>query len=126
MKPFFTLKVETEISSAHKLIGYDGDCARLHGHNWKIQVEVQCTELDAIGVGIDFKQLKLLLEEVTKPLDHQYLNEIPPFDKENPTAENFAKYVYEELDKKIQFKNCTLNAISIWETQRSEVRYGIS
>ena len=126
MSPFFTLKVETEISSAHQLVGYIGDCARLHGHNWRIRVEVIAQDLDDIGVAVDFKVLKSLLKEITSPLDHQNLNEIEPFNKINPTAENLAKYIFEEYKKVLNIKGVTLNAIIIYETPRSEVRYGIS
>lgn len=118
----YTLSVDKMISSAHKLNNYDGPCARVHGHNWKIQMVIQSKDIDNRGIAIDFNELDEKLWEVIGPFDHQLINSIPPFDKINPTAENLVKYIFEKLKNKFsgQFK---LKKVSVWETDASMVSY---
>ncbi len=123
MTAVYTLKVLNEISSSHVIEGHQGKCARLHGHNWKIEVEVECTELDPLGMGMDFAQLKDEVREVTEPLDHRHLNDLPGFKNCNPTAENVAAYVYKELGQRINRKDATVTAVTIWETSKASVCY---
>ena len=120
----YTLKVQVEISAAHSLRGYVGDCARVHGHNWKILAEIKTKQLNDIGIGIDFKELKKAMKEISDILDHQYINEIPPFDKINPTAENISKWFYDMLSEQINDDIVKLSSITIYETDRSSVKYG--
>ena len=89
----YTLKVLTDFSSAHTLRDYPGECSRLHGHNWKLEVEVTGRELDKIGMVLDFKTIRKHAKEVIADLDHHYLNDIQPFDTINPTAENIAAHI---------------------------------
>jgi 6-pyruvoyltetrahydropterin/6-carboxytetrahydropterin synthase len=96
----FVLKIVTDFGAAHSLRDYPGDCARLHGHNWGVEVSVEAQELDASGIAIDFREIKKQTKAIVKRLDHQYLNEIPPFDILNPTAENIAKYFYQAVASK--------------------------
>ena len=91
----FVLKIVTDFASAHSLRNYPGDCARLHGHNWQVEVSVCSNVLDDNGIAIDFREIKKQTKLVIKRLDHQYLNEIKPFDVLNPTAENIAKYFFD-------------------------------
>jgi len=119
----FTIKVKTEFSAAHALRDYPGDCARVHGHNWKVQAEIQTKQLNAIGIGIDFKDVKKAMGEIIGILDHQYINEIPPFDSINPTAENVVQWIFEQMDQQISDQNTRLVAMTIWETDRSSVTY---
>jgi 6-pyruvoyltetrahydropterin/6-carboxytetrahydropterin synthase len=93
MAAVYNLKVVSDFASAHTLRDYPGDCSRMHGHNWKVEVEVEATALDAVGMGIDFKDIKHAARELTGQLDHRYLNDIPPFDEVNPTAENIAAFL---------------------------------
>jgi 6-pyruvoyltetrahydropterin/6-carboxytetrahydropterin synthase len=93
----FVLKIVTDFASAHSLRNYPGDCARLHGHNWQVEVSVCSKVLDDNGIAIDFREIKKQTKLVIKRLDHQYLNEIKPFDVLNPTAENIAKYFFDEV-----------------------------
>ena len=90
----YRLKVLTEFASAHTLRDYPGACSRMHGHNWKVETEVEASALDEVGMAVDFKQMKAAAREVGERLDHRYLNELEPFDKINPTAENIAAYMY--------------------------------
>jgi len=88
MAALYTLKVLTEFASAHTLRNYPGACSRMHGHNWKVELEIQASTLNELGIAIDFKQMKQAANDVCDRLDHQYLNDIEPFNKINPTAEN--------------------------------------
>lgn len=123
MPGLYTLKVLNEISSSHVIEGHTGKCARLHGHNWKIEVEVACTRLDRLGMGMDFADFKEHVKVVTEPLDHRHLNDLPGFEQCNPTAENVAAYVYLEVGKRINREDVRVVAVTIWETSRASVRY---
>ena len=122
----YTLKIVSDFASAHSLRNYPGDCKRLHGHNWKVEVEVLATELDDVGMGIDFKAIKMATREVTDQLDHRYLNEIPPFDEINPTAENIAAVIYQRIGERLNNDRVCVKAVTIWETERACVRYSES
>ena len=119
----FVLKIVTDFASAHSLRDYPGDCARLHGHNWQVEVSVCSQVLDDSGIAIDFREIKKQTKLVVKRLDHQYLNEIKPFDVLNPTAENIAKYFFDEIALLITNKDVKVKEIMIWETPRSAVTY---
>ena len=119
----FVLKIVTDFASAHSLRDYPGDCARLHGHNWQVEVSVCSQVLDDSGIAIDFREIKKQTKLVVKRLDHQYLNEIKPFDALNPTAENIAKYFFDEIALLITNKDVKVKEVMIWETPRSAVTY---
>ena len=119
----FVLKIVTDFASAHSLRDYPGDCARLHGHNWQVEVSVCSQVLDDSGIAIDFREIKKQTKLVVKRLDHQYLNEIKPFDVLNPTAENIAKYFFDEITLLISNKDVKVKEVMIWETPRSAVTY---
>lgn len=123
MAPRYTAKIVTDFAAAHALRGYPGDCSRVHGHNWKVEVEVVATALDDIGMSLDFKLIKQATRELIGALDHQHLNEIPPFDQVNPTAENIAAYLYRNLSEQIASETVRVGAVTLWETERACVRY---
>ncbi len=123
MAAVYTLKVLADFGSAHSLRDYPGDCARLHGHNWKVEVEVLSRSLNELGIAIDFKRIKQVARDICGELDHRYLNEIPPFDKINPTAENIAAYLYGRIGEKINSESVQVAAITLWETDNASVRY---
>ncbi len=112
----FTLKVIKVFSAAHNLRQYKGKCEKLHGHNWKVEVEVQGKKLGKSGMLIDFHELKKKLEDILAELDHGYLNEIHPFDKINPTSENLAKYIFESLP-------CHPSKVTVWESDTACASY---
>lgn len=97
----FKISVTTKFAAAHQLRGYDGPCENLHGHNWLIKATVETDRLDDIGMAYDFKKLKSYMNEIVERLDHQFLNDIKPFDEINPTSENVAKYIFESLAEKL-------------------------
>jgi len=118
----YKLSVKTQISGAHSLRKYEGDCSRLHGHNWKIIIEVRCEQLDEIGMGIDFGRLTEISENISNRFDHRNINEIPPFDEINPTAENLARYFYTEAGKQLP-QGVNIAAVRLWETDDYMVEY---
>jgi len=119
----FVLKIVTDFASAHSLRNYPGDCSRLHGHNWGVEVMVYSSKLDETGIAIDFREIKKQTKVVAKRLDHQYLNEIKPFDALNPTAENIAKYFFDEVGLLINNQDVKVKEVTIWETPRASVTY---
>jgi 6-pyruvoyltetrahydropterin/6-carboxytetrahydropterin synthase len=119
----YQLKVVTDFASAHTLRDYPGACSRMHGHNWKVELEAVATRLDDVGMGIDFKVMKQAAREVSGRLDHQYLNDLEPFKKVNPTAENIAAYMYKEISAMINSDSIEVTALTLWETERACVRY---
>ena len=119
----YTLKIVTDFAASHALRNYEGACQRMHGHNWKVEVEVLATKLDDVGMGVDFKLIKKATNEVLDKLDHYHLNDIPPFDEINPPAENIAAYIYQNVGKIINKTHISVSAITVWETERACVRY---
>ena len=123
MSAIYTMRIVTDFSAAHLLRDYDGPCARLHGHNWKVEVEVTASALDELGMGVDFGVIKRHTREIIDRLDHRNLNEIPPFDERNPTAENIAAHLYQELGRRLDDERIRVAAVTLWETERASVRY---
>lgn len=118
----YKLSALLNFSSAHYLNNYEGDCARLHGHNWKVLVEVYADKLDSIGMGMDFKDLNDIAWKVIGKFDHQVINKVEPFNKINPTAENLARFFYDEIKKRLP-ANINLGKIGLWETDKYLVEY---
>jgi len=119
----YRLSIEHNISSAHQLRDYDGPCTRLHGHNWKVKVDVTATKLNSVGIAIDFLELKKITWQVVGRFDHNNFNQLAPFDKINPTAENIAKYFYDEITVLLPVE-IRLNKVEIFETDEYRVSYG--
>ncbi len=123
----YDLRVVSEFSSAHVLRGYPGACERVHGHNFQVQVEVRVHELDSLGMGIDFHEISSMTHEVIDKLDHRLLNEIPPFDEVNPTAENLAAHIYRELvgllAQRPSEPRVKMRAVTVNETDQFSARY---
>ncbi|MDX8384454.1 MAG: 6-carboxytetrahydropterin synthase [Ghiorsea sp.] len=119
----YELMIETHFSAAHQLRDYPGDCARLHGHNWHVCLYVTCHELDALGLGIDYKIMKKELKEALKPWDHYNLNDVPPFDIINPSSENVASELYKEMAKRLNNARLFVSRVEISETCTAKVTY---
>ncbi|HOJ50066.1 MAG TPA: 6-carboxytetrahydropterin synthase QueD [Spirochaetota bacterium] len=118
----YMISVEDSFSSAHSLRGYEGKCENLHGHNWKVRVTLKGEKLNNIGILIDFKNVKKILKDILLVLDHKFLNEITPFDKINPSAENIAFFIYGELKKKLE-ENIKIDRVEIWESEKAFATY---
>lgn len=120
----FEITVKSEFEAAHFIKDYPGKCARLHGHNWIVEAIVQGDKLNELGILIDFKILKNELNKVLDKLDHQYLNELKIFADKNPTAENLAVEIFNELETSEIFNGAAkLKAVKIYETPKSCVMY---
>jgi 6-pyruvoyltetrahydropterin/6-carboxytetrahydropterin synthase len=123
----YEVMIETEFSSAHALRGYKGKCESLHGHNWKIEIYVRGTKLDEIGLLVDFKELKQATKRVMDYLDHKNLNELPPFnEKWNPSSENIARYILDEVGAQINTDSRTVYKVRAWETPTTVASYQLS
>jgi 6-pyruvoyltetrahydropterin/6-carboxytetrahydropterin synthase len=123
MPEVFEISVTTEFSAAHSLQGYPGNCAQVHGHNWTVEVFVRCRELNAIGIGIDFREVKRAIRESIEALDHSCLNEHPSFKELNPSSENIAKLLYKELRAKINSENANISRVKVSETPNTGAYY---
>lgn len=119
----YRMKIVTDFAAAHLLRDYPGVCSRLHGHNWKVEVEVVATQLDKVGMGLDFADIKTATRGLIGTLDHRNLNDLAPFDEINPTAENIAAHLYQCLSKELNDERVKVDAITIWETERACVTY---
>ena len=95
----------------------------MHGHNWKVEVEVSGNVLDNVGMVLDFKDIRNSTNDIVNKLDHRFLNDLEPFKKINPTAEKIAKYIFLELSKVINNNETKIKSIKLWETEKSAVMY---
>ncbi len=119
----FELRVIIEFSAAHHLTDYPGDCARPHGHNWKLEVFARSKSLDSIGLAIDFKDLKRAAKDLVEIWDHQDLNQLEDFKVINPSAEQIAKLSYDRLSRKINNPRTWIERVTLWEYDRSWASY---
>jgi 6-pyruvoyltetrahydropterin/6-carboxytetrahydropterin synthase len=111
----YTVRVEATFEAAHNLREYHGKPEPLHGHSWKVEVFAKRKGLDHEGMAIDFIELKDTLDPLIKPFKHSYINEVPPFDKINPSTENIASWIYDELSKKLKNHPCQIEKVTVWE-----------
>lgn len=114
----FTVFKDFSFAAAHQIRGHTGGCENLHGHNYRVRVHVSAATLDELGMVIDFADLKRIVAAVVDPFDHRLINEIPPFDVRNTTAELLAQYVYEEVARRLPTGR-SLRRVEIWETASS-------
>jgi 6-pyruvoyltetrahydropterin/6-carboxytetrahydropterin synthase len=119
----YQISVEQHFDAAHFLRGYRGKCEALHGHSYRVVVRIESSGLDNIGLAYDFKELKQHLAEVISRFDHTCLNDVPPFDQINPSAENIAATIYKELKPKLAGAPVSLSSIEVWESPQTGVIY---
>lgn len=119
----YELRIRTDFAAAHQLRGYVGDCSRLHGHNWRVDLYVECRELDELGLAVDYKIMKRELKEVLAGWDHYNLNDISPFNTINPSSENVARVLYEEMSHRLDDDRLRVSRIVIGETCTASVTY---
>lgn len=127
MARLYVVRAAVEFSAAHVLHGYPGGCNRVHGHNFKVQADVEATDLDELGMAVDFTALEAMLAEITQPLDHRLLNDVAPFCEVNPTAENIAAYVFSRLQPRLGTlapgRAIRLRSVTVRENDRTSVTY---
>ena len=119
----YELSVEFEISAAHHLPGYPGNCARPHGHNFRFVVYAQSENLDSVGIAIDFRDLKSATRELEEAWDHQDLNALSDFARVAPSAENLARLAYERLSQAINSSKTRIDRVTVWESARCSATY---
>jgi 6-pyruvoyltetrahydropterin/6-carboxytetrahydropterin synthase len=118
----YEVSVESHFDAAHYLQGYKGKCENLHGHRYKVIVSISKDLVNNIGLAYDFADLKRQLNEVLDQFDHKCLNDLEPFDKINPSAENIARTIYERLNLKLK-SEVTLKNTQVWESPENCVTY---
>ena len=121
----YEVSVDETFAAAHNLRGYKGKCENLHGHNYKVRVTLAGKEVDSVGLLYDFVHLKQVIQSVIRSLDHKYLNELSPFDVLNPSAENIAKYIYDQTAKQLRQapNGAGVSSITVWETDVTAATY---
>ena len=121
----FQISVDESFSAGHSLRGYKGKCENVHGHNYKVRVTLEGPELDSIGLLYDFTHLKRAIRDVVRRVDHIFLNDQAPFDVINPSAENLAKYFYDETTRQMSAvpDGAKITRITIWETDTTSATY---
>jgi 6-pyruvoyltetrahydropterin/6-carboxytetrahydropterin synthase len=122
----YEVTVERSFAAGHYLRNYKGKCENPHGHNYKVQVTLRGAELDKAGLLLDFKDVKDVMKNVIERLDHQMLNDIEPFRQLNPSAENIAKYFYDEANGRLNSLTSgrvSVKDVTVWETDATMARY---
>ena len=122
----FQITVEESFAAGHYLRNYRGKCENPHGHNYKVRVTLYGEELDRAGLLLDFKDLKDVMREVVDRLDHQMINDLDPFTALNPSAENLAKYFYEQTQRKLESATngrVRVKDVTVWETDTTTATY---
>lgn len=118
----FEIIVKGSFSAAHKIENYPGNCANLHGHNWSVEVHFACEKTNSIGMALDFKEAKEILDAVLSSLDHSFLNENPVMDGHNPTSENIARVIFKAIVQKLP-PEIRLTKVTLWESDTAGVVY---
>jgi 6-pyruvoyltetrahydropterin/6-carboxytetrahydropterin synthase len=122
----FEVTVEDSFAAGHYLRNYKGKCENPHGHNYKVRVTLAGKELDKAGLLLDFRELKEAMKPIIDRLDHQMINDLDPFKVLNPSAENLAKYFYDEtnvnLDRVTQGRIRVKN-VTVFETDVTTATY---
>lgn len=119
----YELTVEVGFSAAHQLRGYKGNCENMHGHNWRVQINISADRLNDIDIAIDFREVKQVAREVISPLDHAFLNEVFPFTEKNPSSENIAKWIYDSMKKRINEDDLRVAGVTVWESDSASASY---
>ena len=119
----YRLMVSASFAAAHQLKGYGGKCEDLHGHNWQVQLYVRADELNEIGLALDFKEMKGCLRTILQPLDHRYLNDLPPFQSCNPSSENIARYIYGQASEILKGSKVRVDSVRVWESENAYAEF---
>ena len=124
--PVYEIAKDFLFSAAHQIRFHGGKCERLHGHNWRIRVHARASELDRIGMVVDFADLQKLVAEIGARFDHRNVNEVPPFDEVNTTAELIARFFYRETAAQLAASEpgrVTVSRVEVWENEGSLAVY---
>ncbi len=124
--PVYEISKDFLFSAAHQIRMHGGTCERLHGHNWRVRIHARASQLNRIGMVVDFVDLQRIVAEVCARFDHRNVNEVPPFDQVNTTAENLARFFYEEADRKLVDMDAgrvRVSKVEVWENEGSLAVY---
>jgi 6-pyruvoyltetrahydropterin/6-carboxytetrahydropterin synthase len=122
----FEVSAEETFAAGHALRNYHGKCENVHGHNYRVRVTLAGAGLDHAGLLVDFVEIKRIMRAIIERLDHQFLNDVPPFDRLNPSAENMARYFYEQMAEQLDGARenpVCVAEVKIWETDTSTATY---
>ena len=120
----FEVTVEQTFAAGHALRNYHGKCENVHGHNYRVQVTVQGEQLDSTGLLADFVEVNRVIGAAVEYLDHRFINDLPPFDRLNPSAENMAKYFYDRVCAGLKGEvPVRVSEVRVWETDTSSAVY---
>ena len=114
----YYVSVESSFDSAHSLRNYGGKCENVHGHRFKVVVRLESSELNETGLAYDFTVLRKQLNEALAKYDHHNLNEVSPFDRINPSSENLARTIFEQILEGFP-DNVKLHSVEVWESPES-------
>ena len=119
----YQISVEQDFDAAHFLRGYQGKCEAVHGHRFRVVVKVKSSVVNDIGIAYDFVELKSHLGDIISRFDHTCLNDVTPFEKINPSSENIASTIYDELKQKLSGAPVSISSVEVWESPQSGVAY---
>ncbi len=119
----YQISIEQHFDAAHFLRGYRGKCEALHGHRFQVVAKVKSSKLNDIGIAYDFAELKQHLADIISRFDHTCLNDVPPFDRINPSSENIAATIYGELKSKLTGAPVSISGVEVWESPQTKVAY---
>ncbi len=119
----YEVEIILSFAAAHSLRQYKGKCERLHGHNYRVHVTARSSAPESDGMVMDFADMKTITNEILDRLDHRFLNEIKPFDKIEPSAENVAAYIFREVELGMKDRGPLLHSVGVWESDTSVARY---
>jgi len=119
----YELKVVTQFAAAHRLENFYGKCESLHGHNWKVEIFIAADSLDDAGLVLDFGKIKSQAHQVLDRIDHTYLNELPAFAHVNPSSENLARYLFDELSATLNDNRVRISRVAVWESDTTSAAY---
>lgn len=121
----YEILIKTHFSAAHHLRNYTGKCANQHGHNWQIETLCRCEKLNDVGMAIDFVDLKREVNALIDEMDHTDLNDMEYFKEHNPTAENIAKYLFDNLSAKLNDERVRVSKVTVYETPNCAASFSI-
>ena len=119
----YEVTIIKSFSAAHMLAAIGGKCEELHGHNFRVEVTVAAPELNSSGILIDFRDVKKWLQEILDSLDHKHLNYLLFFNQINPSSENIAKYIWQEMKCKTKLAEVNIVRVKVWESENAAVTY---
>lgn len=116
----FRISKDFTFSAGHSIRGHTGGCENLHGHNYKVRIHLEAAELDELGMVMDFADLKAMAAQILGPFDHRVINDIPPFDQRNTTAELLSEYIYREVEGRLpDTARVSVSRVEVWENETS-------